>query len=298
MSEHQRNDFSERLVDLAADHACGSIEPNDANELRDLDPSESARNAFEAVAAQIDSAYATTDPVPMPQGLQDRLMAAIPANQPTQASTAPELKIRRDTPDDRVSSERPTTASAASRPASPATAWFPWLVAAASLAITGVVILRPQQAAEPLSISEQRDQLIANADPDALLRYSWTATEDPAVVGEVTGELVWDEATDRGYMTISGLQVNDPTEFQYQLWIFDATRPQGELPFEGFDGLLSQRPIDGGVFDITETGEVIIPIDAKLRVRQGVAFAVTVEPPGGVVVSDRSRVPLLAIPQG
>ena len=99
-------------------------------------------------------------------------------------------------------------------------------------------------------------------------------------------------------MTIGGLEVNDPSEFQYQLWIFDATRPLGELPqFAGpFNDLLTQRPIDGGVFDITQSGEVVIPINAKLMVQQGVAFAVTVERPGGVVVSDRSRVPLLAIP--
>ena len=147
-------------------------------------------------------------------------------------------------------------------------------------------------------MAQLRDQLIEQVEPASLLRYSWTPTQDPAVVGEVGGELIWDEATDQGYMTISGLEVNDPSEFQYQLWIFDATRPLGELPQHGdaFGGLLTQRPIDGGVFDITDTGEVVIPIDAKLMVQQGVAFAVTVERPGGVVVSDRSRVPLLAIP--
>ena len=130
------------------------------------------------------------------------------------------------------------------------------------------------------------------------MRYGWTPTKDAAVVGEVTGEIIWDEATDEGYMTIGGLEVNDPSEFQYQLWIFDTTRRQGDLPqFAGpFDGLLTQRPIDGGVFDITETGEVVIPIDSKILVQNGIAFAVTVEPPGGVVVSDRDRIPLLAIP--
>lgn len=297
MSDH-RNDFSERLIDLAADLAAGSLETNNADELSNLDPNGSARRAFEAVAAEIDSAFAASDPVPMPDGLEQRLLDALPEQQSNKPASAPELKIRRADPNQTHQAAAP--ASPQLRPA-PAASWFPWLVAAASLAITAVLLLRPQTTTSPvdqLAIAKQRDQLIENANPDALLRYNWTATEDPAVVGEVTGELVWDEASDRGFMTISGLQVNDPSAFQYQLWIFDATRPQGELPqFAGpFDGLLTQRPIDGGVFDITDTGEVVIPIDAKLRVQQGVAFAVTVEPPGGVVVSDRSRVPLLAIP--
>ena len=37
-----------------------------------------------------------------------------------------------------------------------------------------------------------------------------------------------------------------------------------------------------------------MPIEAKLPVSNAVMFAITVERPGGVVVSDRSRLPLLA----
>ncbi|HSG65871.1 MAG TPA: anti-sigma factor [Gammaproteobacteria bacterium] len=285
MSEHPRHDFSERLIDLSADYAVGQCEPNDMAELQQLDPNESARAAFEAVAAEIDAAYADYDPVEIPSGLEEKLFAAIPSAQPEQAK--PELKLT-NAPEPVMSA--PSLSGAGT--------WFPWLVAAASVAITGAVLLRPQATQTAPTAAEQRDQLIAQADPDSLLRYTWTATEDPSVVAPVTGELIWDEATDQGYMTISGLEVNDPSEFQYQLWIFDATRPLGELPqFAGpFNDLLTQRPIDGGVFDITDAGEVVIPIDAKLMVQQGVAFAVTVERPGGVVVSDRSRVPLLAIP--
>jgi anti-sigma-K factor RskA len=82
-------------------------------------------------------------------------------------------------------------------------------------------------------------------------------------------------------MRFGGVAPNDPTEQQYQLWIFDATRPEA-------------TPVDGGVFDIGESGEVIVPINAKLPVREAAAFAITVEQPGGVVVSDRSRLALLA----
>lgn len=295
MSEHQHNELSERLIDLCADYATGLHEQNDMNELDRLDPDMSAREAFEAVAAELDIAFAETDPVDMPNGLEERLLASVPApGVPDQ----PELRLVNDqTPPVRTSQQLQ----------SPRGAWFPWLVAAASVAVTGIVLLRPAPEPTPdeppvtLTAFEQRDALIeAHANDEDLLRYAWTPTDDPAVVGQVTGELIWDEERDEGYMTIAGLEVNDPSQFQYQLWIFDATRPLGELPQHGdaFGGLLTQRPIDGGVFDITDTGEVVIPIDAKLLVQQGVAFAVTVEPPGGVVVSDRSRVPLLAIPSG
>ena len=40
--------------------------------------------------------------------------------------------------------------------------------------------------------------------------------------------------------------------------------------------------------------EVLIPIDARLPITKATLFAITVEKPGGVVVSDRKRLPLLA----
>ncbi|MEO1716470.1 MAG: hypothetical protein AAFR76_05105 [Planctomycetota bacterium] len=48
-------------------------------------------------------------------------------------------------------------------------------------------------------------------------------------------------------------------------------------------------PVDGGVFDINEAGKVVIPIRVALPASDVVAFAVTVERPGGVVVSDQAR---------
>ena len=71
-------------------------------------------------------------------------------------------------------------------------------------------------------------------------------------------------------------------ETQYQLWIFDAKQDE-------------RYPIDGGVFDVDpQSGDVIVPIRAKLHVVDPKMFAVTVEKPGGVVVSSRDRIALLA----
>jgi hypothetical protein len=83
-------------------------------------------------------------------------------------------------------------------------------------------------------------------------------------------------------MRFRDLLANDPDQYQYQLWIFDAERDE-------------RYPIDGGVFDVRGDGEeVIVPIRAKLQVLQPAMFAVTVERPGGVVVSNRERICLVA----
>ncbi len=50
------------------------------------------------------------------------------------------------------------------------------------------------------------------------------------------------------------------------------------------------------VFDVSSTGEVIVPIAAKLRVDDATLFSVTIERPGGVVVSKRERIVVTAKP--
>ncbi len=53
--------------------------------------------------------------------------------------------------------------------------------------------------------------------------------------------------------------------------------------------------VDGGVFDVSsEHEDLVIPVDAKLLVEDPQLFAITIERPGGVVVSDQDRLVLLA----
>jgi hypothetical protein len=114
-----------------------------------------------------------------------------------------------------------------------------------------------------------------------VLRRNWAPAGDPAGNG-VRGDVVWDARTQTGYMRFAGLRRNDPAIEQYQLWIFDARRDE-------------RYPVDGGVFDVRgDGGEVVVPIRARLPVGSPRAFAVTIERPGGVVVSDRSRVVVIA----
>ncbi len=126
--------------------------------------------------------------------------------------------------------------------------------------------------------AEARAALIASA-PDARA-ITWTRTQDPAAAS-AEGDVVWSDSRQQGYLRFRGLPANDPNANQYQLWIFDAERDE-------------RYPVDGGVFDVSPSGETIVPIRAKISVSRATLFAITVERPGGVVVSDRSRLPLLA----
>jgi anti-sigma-K factor RskA len=123
-----------------------------------------------------------------------------------------------------------------------------------------------------------RELLIAQA-PD-LIRASWSNGKTPWET-TVGGDVVWSNERQQGFLRFIDMPVNDPTQEQYQLWIIDPSR--------------DEEPIDGGVFDITESRESIVAIDAKLQVLQPKAFAVTIEKPGGVVVSTQERLPLLAL---
>jgi hypothetical protein len=139
-----------------------------------------------------------------------------------------------------------------------------------------VVEVRPPPVRE-LSPGERRAELLSRA-PDART-LGWSATPDPAARG-ATGDVVWSQALQQGFMRIRGLAPNVPSAAQYQLWIIDAKRNQAQ-------------PVDGGVFDVVGD-EVVIPIRAAIPVFEPKLFAVTVERPGGVVVSKRERIVLTA----
>jgi anti-sigma-K factor RskA len=162
-------------------------------------------------------------------------------------------------------------------------AWPVWLAAAASLAIAVVgwwLLLRPEPVRSPAS---RRAELLATAADAVTL--AWSATQDAAATG-ARGDVVWSASRQEGYMRFSGLAANDPAVSQYQLWVFDRERDE-------------RYPVDGGVFDIPAGGaEVVVPIDTRVPVASATLFAVTVETPGGVVVSSRERIALVAQPAG
>ena len=162
-----------------------------------------------------------------------------------------------------------------------------WIAVAAcfALVVGAVLWARGQQPAAvataiPTDAAAARAELLASAGDAATL--AWKPTGD-AAARAASGDVVWSPSKQRGYMRFRGLAPNDPRISQYQLWIFDQQRDE-------------KFPVDGGVFDVTSSGEVIVQISAKLRVGGAALFAVTVEAPGGVVVSRRERIVVTAAP--
>jgi hypothetical protein len=179
----------------------------------------------------------------------------------------------------------------------------PWLAAAGwwtAACLAGLLLWQwsglprpvtpPEDLAPTPSLVELRGSLLAE-DPQAVMVAWKKASDDPAVVAGPAdleragglGDVVWSAARQEGFMRFQGLAANDPAVAQYQLWIFDAERNDA-------------YPVDGGVFDVPPDagGDIVVRIDPRLPVSRATAFAVTVEQPGGVVVSSRERLPLLA----
>ncbi len=135
----------------------------------------------------------------------------------------------------------------------------------------------------PETAAQLHDKLLAVA---GTVRAEWAATKDPGGKS-AAGEVLWNKEQQRGTMTFRGLAKNDPSRIQYQLWIFDKTRDD-------------KYPVDGGVFDVdSDTGDVVVAIHAALPVSTPTLFAITMEKPGGVVVSKREHLVLTAkLPAG
>jgi hypothetical protein len=268
---HETED--ERLGELLMQRATGALSAPEADALERalaaLPPGEVAR--WERAAAELTAAFAADDPAarePMPAALAASIIATgerlVRAQEPQAAPPAAAVRP--------MASARPNVL-----------AWSGWMAAAAALVLWFAAPRASEvsgPAVEPVrTVAMLRDSLLS-AD-SASTRLDWTATADSSAAG-ASGDVVWSGRAQRGVMRIVGLQPNDRQRWQYQLWIFDKTRDQ-------------KYPVDGGVFDIPAgQTEVLIPIDARVPVSEAVLFAVTVEPAGGVVVSTRERIALLA----
>lgn len=158
-----------------------------------------------------------------------------------------------------------------------------WLAAAACLVLAVIGWNRQADTTIPIapvdtpapSIEARMNDLLNRTDT---LTLDWSDGPHAQVAG-VTGQVAWNNAAQQGFMSFTGLPANDPSAFQYQLWIFDSTQDE-------------RYPVDGGVFNVQD-GQAIIPIEAKIQVNDPTLFAITVEKPGGVVVSSRERLVLV-----
>lgn len=251
----------DRLDELLTLRASGELSARQRTELEGLlrEFPERGEADFEVAAAAIDIALHVEDE-PLPGHLRKKVLADAQRH---------------------FSSEKRAHRSGGRRPVS-FLAWGGWLAAAAVL-LAAIGLRWFPLDGEPgmhRDAQAQRTQLLAE-DPSARV-VPWTPTDDPTSSSDATGDVVWSDSRQTGFLRIAGLQANDPGRFQYQVWIFDRGRDE-------------RYPVDGGVFDV-EAGqtETVVAIRNRLRIGEPYLFAVTVERPGGVVVSDRSRIALLA----
>ena len=283
MSETQlHNQPDEAMVDLLVKQVTEGLSPAEQRALDAMDGAVATvyLRDFERAAAAVTLA-AGAGAAPMPASMRERLTKQAEAHF---AAAAPA----------RVADLGAAREAGRSKPNR---GGYGWLAAAACLvlavfgwirqptasnpplaAITPPVVVtkieKPPAPPKPPTPAEARATMLANSES---LKVTLAPTKDSAAAG-VTADVVWDPSTQTGFMHLVGLAVNDPAVRQYQMWIFDGGRDK-------------RYPVDGGVFDVpADTGEVVIPIRATLPVLKLAAFAVTVEKPGGAVVSGREHV--------
>ncbi|MFT3878843.1 MAG: anti-sigma factor [Gemmatales bacterium] len=209
--------------------------------------------SFDRAAAALDLALSGASEEPIPAALMNRLEVQAAAFGIAPLSPDPE-KIVEPAPS--------PTATPSPRASAGILAWTGWLVAA----VVFLFAVLPSTAGK-LTVNQLRDRgaLVAQGKPG------------PQGTPNLSGEFIFDKATQQGFMKLTGFPVNDPKKSQYQLWIFDEKK------------FTKETPIDGGVFDVNKSGEVLIPITPNIKVGDPALFAITVEEPGGVMQSKREK---------
>lgn len=272
-----------RLHELLADRATHGLSPAEEAELQQvaaaagLAPSDIEYTEYDLAAGSYDLLLGRVEP--MPAEVRDRLMLT--------ADNFVRAELAREAP-----APFQIGSPSAARAERPRIAFFPWIAAAASIALAVLAwwprANSPGAGTSVVRADARQVEEFLNTTPDAV-RLAW---DDWAVEGAapeisgVRGEVVWSDTKQAGFMHFKGLPHNDTSVQQYQLWIIDGTRGM-------------QQRISGAIFDGSSGGgELYVPIDPKLTVRQAAAFAVTIEQPGGTWVSDMKRRVVIAAPKG
>lgn len=282
-------DRKEKMLNLLADQALFGLSKAESSELEQLKkefPELANDYSFEIAASAINLANLNVSE-PMPAHLQAKILGDaeefFAANQKKQNALNFE-------PNQQTAVETVRNAAEAA-PSVPWWSWFGWGLAAAACVALAInlwttrvqpptdIVKTPTQTPTPQPNPRQEfERLLASGE--GIVRTQW-AEPDPKNAKQISGDIVWSNAEQKGFLRFQGLPANDPNKETYQLWIFDENQSD-------------KYPIDGGVFDVSQTGEVVVPIDPKIAVKKPKMFAVTVEKPGGVVVSDRQRLVVIA----
>lgn len=234
MSEDQ----NELRFDLLTKKALYGLDETEQRQLDEFDPgtAEMDFRSLEMTAAAIGIAGLTTE-----EPLPEHLFAKIAADSTKHVgSTTAEIDSPWPPSYQSIDAERP------------ARSWFGWLgwaaaVAACAALAVNIWITRIQprvdiaqtpvqvETPKPLTAAELREEMMRSSG--TLIRAKW-AGGNVKEIKQITGDVIWSDEKQAGYMRFQGLPVNDAATTCYQLWIFDKTQDPKE-------------PIDGGIFDVT-----------------------------------------------
>ena len=262
----------DRLTELLLDEAAFGLDELEFEELESMlsEDHRTQRNEFMELAGLVQAAFLAQDQRGtdhMPGELKNRISA-----QRLSANAANEDNPVSESPGNVTPLVR---GPAPKKPTRSITQWSGWLLAAAM----ALVFVLSNPAKETGTLLDPISTL-AQAEDRITVTFAPGDTDPFKSAG---GEVVWSGQQQAGYMRLTGLPVNDPATQQYQLWIVDPGR--------------DANPVDGGVFNIASNGEAIIPIDAKLTIGAPAAFAITLEQPGGVVVSAGPLLLVAGVPE-
>ncbi len=276
------------LFDLLTKKAIYGLDESEQRELDELDSgtADTELHSLEIAAAAVMMIGLEEEQLPA------HLSAKILANAAQYATSDETIEMANVWP---PATDRVEPSYASNIETTPGNSWFGWFgwaaAAAACIALAlniwfthlqpNVEVARnppPVDTPRSLTPAELRDEMLRAAS--GTIKATWAAG-NVKELAQLVGDVVWSDEKQAGYMRLRGLPVNDKSKETYQLWIFDKTQDKA-------------TPIDGGTFDVTSAGEIVIPINAKLKAQGAEMFAITVEKPGGVVVSKRDKLAAIA----
>lgn len=243
----------DRFEELDAGRALGDLSSDEVNEWKKLSNNNKTESSlvFDWITTELE--LKNSEPCPLSSSLVTRLNDTIPAFTNKRASKPSSSKVVSIIP------------------------WLGWAAAACLLVFFNLPDFDAPTPAPELTAAQKLEELVRIA-PETK-RLAFAPASDP--YAEISGEVVWNDERQEGYMSLANLPVNDPTKNQYQLWIVDPKR--------------DEIPVDGGVFDIPAGSDTaVIAIRNALQVSKPTVFVITLEQPGGVVKSKQEVVVALA----
>lgn len=293
------------ILDLIIERSTYGLSPNDQLKLDQMVNGAANPEAVQKEIEQFELSIAALEVSQIKAGSADQTHSNLSPLSPDlqeriRLQSVQALEVDAATADEDQILQRAKTASAEVSPnrRSAFKGVFVWAVAAASL-LALALFIRQSQSLEPNESLVQgkhshpmgppddlvedilpNDELMKKflgSTPEDLLTLSWTPVDNK----NVTGEVFWSDQQQAGFIALNGLEVNDPQQKQYQVWIYDTDTKE-------------QKPVNGGVFNVPKSGRYIVPIAPISPVKKAVQFSITAEQPGGVDVSQQQNVPTVA----